>query len=116
MSQPATVFVVVALVLIAFAAIRLLLRPKRPPTAKFKCARCGTVASHTARTEEAWREGMTRLFCDACHQVWLKSKPPRTGPAVGARMRQARANRGCLSAAVVLLLVPTSIFIAVTYA
>lgn len=73
------------------AVVLRLLPTRRPPTPVFQCARCRKASRHSARTEQAWREGKTRFFCADCHQHWRASQP------AGAPERTARARgSGCL--------------------
>lgn len=63
-----------------------------PASRAFRCARCGIQALHSTRTIEAAQRGLSRLFCNACHASWLKTRAarpdarrlPRTGPASGS--------------------------------
>ena len=116
MSQFGTLIPVVALVLFALAVFWFFSRPKRPPTAGFKCARCGKAVRFSVRTEEAWRKGVKRLFCDSCHQMWLKSQPPKSATVGNASARPVATGRGCLSVTVAMLIVPIALLVAISCA
>lgn len=104
-SDPVTIAVLAVVVIVAFGAIRWLLLPKRPRVSAFKCARCGVVARHTNRTEQAWRAGAKRLFCDACHRNWLATRPAASRPVPMPR-GGGDDRHGCLTVVAVLSLVP----------
>jgi len=89
---------VVAVVLLAIVAG--LLPKKKPPSAVFRCARCGTASRHDDRTTEAWRIGKTKFFCRDCHAKWLQSRPPQE-----QRSRSGRAS-GCLGVLALFALLP----------
>jgi len=112
--DPTLVAVIVAVVLCIFV-IRFLFRPKGPPTASFKCARCGIVARHTERTVEAWRRKANRLYCDACHRKWLETQPRQTG-ATSFSPATSGSRRGCLGMLFVLLCVPIALVAFALYA
>jgi hypothetical protein len=83
--------VIVAGVVVA-GLVALLWPKRRPPSPTFTCGRCRKTTRHNHRTEEAWRNGSAKLFCNECHRLWLQSRPqpPR-------EMRSASAGRsGCL--------------------
>ncbi len=88
------------LVVLVFGILLLVaqLLPKRKPKDKFfTCTRCRRREEHNLRTINAWREGKTRLFCQACHQAWLVTQP-----------RSPKASRaGCASVIVAVLVVVT---------
>jgi hypothetical protein len=94
-------FVVVVFLAVA-AALLLKRRPpkQQPPSPVFKCARCGASTQHNKRSIEAWRNGKTKFFCQACHAKLLQSHPPdryatqHPGPS---------GNSGCLGVVVLLL-------------
>src|SRR6266496_4267912 len=106
--SPTAIAIVIGVVLLVGVG-RLFFRPRRPPSSTFKCARCGVVARHIDRTETAWRGGAKRLFCDSCHRLWLSAQPARDPSASPLSSNALRSNRGCLSAALILLLLPVGI-------
>ena len=112
-STETTIAIIVAVTVLA-GVLGLLLRPKGPPTATFKCARCGVVARHAQRTENAWRSGVKRLYCDTCHRQWLRANPDRANPP--SRGNTRASGRGCFTATVALLLVPAGLYLATRYA
>jgi hypothetical protein len=113
--DPTLVAVIVAVVLCIIIIIRFVLRPKGPPNASFKCARCGIIARHTERTVEAWRRKANRLYCDACHRKWLEAQPRQAGAtSFSPAIRGSR--RGCLGVLLVLLCVPIALVAVALYA
>lgn len=87
---------------------------KRPKETHFECARCGTLARHTDRTIEAWRNNRTSYFCQSCHLKWLHGRAPRerergTSPAG----RSSRSPSGCLGVVVLFAVVPLAGFLLV---
>ncbi|NVI82600.1 hypothetical protein [Janthinobacterium sp. BJB401] len=87
---------------------------KRPKETHFECARCGTLACHTDRTIEAWRNNKTTFFCQSCHIKWLHARTPRerergTSPA-GSR---PGSRSGCLGVVVLFAVVPLAGFLLV---
>jgi hypothetical protein len=112
---PAVIATIVT-VAVVIGLARLFVRPKRPPTAKFKCARCGTVVLHSARTENAWRGGAKRLFCDVCHRKWLSAQPAKADSTGSGRDRSLVANRGCLGIALFLVACPFALYWVYAYA
>ena len=91
-----TVEMLFGVAIVASAVIALVVKflPKRkPPSPVFRCGRCGTSARHDQRTSQAWRDGKSKFFCQACHAKWLQTRPPRERESAAA----ARANgSGCL--------------------
>ena len=76
---------------------------KLPTETHFECARCGTLARHTDRTIDAWRNNKTTFFCQSSHLKWVRARAPRerepgTSPA-GARS-------GCLGVVALFAVVP----------
>ncbi len=104
-----------------------------PTSMYFTCAGCSRQFPHTKRTVAAWEKGSRRVFCNSCHKKWRNAQPPKgqsSDPVWGAVQRNEevplalpRSTRthapatsgrgGCLSVAVLLLLVPV-ILLAVT--
>ena len=107
----------VAMVIAAVVAffVRLLLRPRQPTSASFKCARCNSISRHSKRTSEAWRRNAKQLFCDACHRKWLESQPQRSQGAPPGRV-PASSNRGCLGVMLLLVLSPLALLTIILYA
>ncbi|OAH98212.1 cold shock domain-containing protein [Methylomonas methanica] len=56
-------------------AFLVLNRQKKPKEKQFSCARCNTVANFDARTIQAWNNGFLKLYCNPCHQRWLRENP-----------------------------------------
>lgn len=85
---------------------------KKPQEEAFECARCKQHEKYTPRTIEAWRKGFNKIYCNKCHQLWLKNNPEkaRSGQVVG------RGGSGCLVVVVFLLALPLSIYGLVQYA
>src|SRR5690349_16162519 len=115
MSQT-TIIAILAVIVVLVGLTRLLLRPKRPPSSSFKCARCGVVAGHTERTEGAWRGGAKRLFCDSCHRLWLAAQPAGAAASSQSTHRSQRTKAGCLSVTIVLVVLPLALLLTVVYA
>jgi hypothetical protein len=113
--SPATIAIIVVIVTLVGIG-SLFFRAKRPPSPTFKCARCGVVARHTDRTEQAWQGGAKRLFCDSCHRIWLSAQPARNSAPPLSLRKPLSSNRGCLSVTVILLVVPLAILVGVVYA
>lgn len=103
--------IVAALVLAEIAG--LFFRPKGPPTKAFKCARCGVAARHSERTENAWRTGAGRIYCDACHRRWLIANPDRVTTRQG---RLRTSGRGCFTVMVALALAPAALWLVAWHA
>jgi transposase-like protein len=93
--RPEVVASIVALIVV----IALLRARKKPKEKYFTCARCSANSVHTNRTIEAWRNGKTKFFCNACHAKWLQSQPTS---ATSGRS----SGSGCLGVLVLLALVP----------
>ena len=103
-----TIAILVVAAVVAAGLIGLLFRPKGPPTATFKCARCSVVARHSNRTVNAWKSGAKRMYCESCHREWLRANPGRAvAPSSG---------RGCFAVSLALILIPTGLYFAVLYA
>jgi hypothetical protein len=110
-----TLITVVLAVIFCIVVGGLLLRPKQPPQATFKCARCGSVARHTERTIEAWRRSAKRLFCDSCHRIWLEAQPRQSNGRAYGRV-PASSGRGCLGVLFVLAFFPIALVFLFLYA
>lgn len=87
---------IAAVLFVAVGVVSELLPKRKPPSLAFTCARCRKTTRHNARTEEAWRNGSKKLFCNACHQLWLQSRPQRI----------LRGRSGCLGVVVLFALLP----------
>ena len=108
--DPTLIVIIVAVVLCIFF-IRFLFRPKGPPTATFKCARCGIIARHTQRTVDAWRRKANRLYCETCHRKWLETQPRQGGATAPDGSR-----RGCLGVLFLIACVPLAVLAFAWYA
>jgi hypothetical protein len=115
-SMSYTLIATIVIVALLIGVARLFARPKRPPSAKFKCARCGAVELHSERTENAWRGDTKRLFCDSCHRIWLAGQPNRSPAFAAASNKRPSASRGCLGVAILLAVFPFAAYWAYTYA
>ena len=112
-STETTIAIIISVVVLA-GVVGLFFRPKDPPTTTFKCARCGVVARYSERTENAWRSGVKRLYCDSCHRQWLRTNPDRATATHGGNPRPS--GRGCFTIMLVLVLVPAALYVAAWYA
>ena len=112
--------IVVAAIFVVLRSFRGKRQPKHQPKPQlkpqpFRCARCSTNSMHTARTLEAKQRGKTKFFCNSCHGEWLRTQPVNPAPARrSARPHgNVRAGRsGCLSAVVIVVVVPTAAAVA----
>lgn len=101
---------IVAVVVVVWLIAQLL--PKRkPPSLTFTCARCRKTARHNNRTEEAWRNGFQKLFCNECHRLWLQSRPPQQQAYRGT----STGRSGCFGVIALAALVPAGIVVAWLY-
>ena len=102
--RPGLAFGVVVIVLTVLAALKIAFRGPAPRSQKYKCARCGTLTTHSERTIEAGRHRRSKFYCQSCHAHWLASQP------VGAKRNSAsfnpRRSSGCLGIAILFVLVP----------
>ena len=114
MPSPETTIATIAALLVLAGIVGLFFRPKRPPTTTFKCGRCGIVARYSQRTEDAWRSGVKRLFCDSCHRQWLRDNPDRA--ARPHRGNPKTSGRGCFTVTVALVFVPAALYAIARYA
>jgi hypothetical protein len=78
-------------------------RPKLPESKTFRCARCSSVSAHSERTIEAWRRGITKLYCSKCHHLWLQSRPR------SQYVSSQRSSSGCLSVVFLTVAVPSAV-------
>ena len=87
---------------------------KLPKETHFECARCGTLARHTDRTIEAWRNNKTTFFCQSCHIKWVHARTPRerarSATPAGSR---SGSKSGCLGVVVLFAVVPLAGFLLV---
>ena len=85
-------------VVVAFLVLN---RQKKPKEKQFSCARCNAVANFDARTIQAWNNGFLKLYCNPCHQRWLRENPvqPTRSYAVGR-------GSGCMVLLCVLAVAP----------
>lgn len=100
--QPKLIVGVIVAAVVVVGFIALLVPKRRPPSLVFTCARCRRTTRHNHRTEEAWRNGSAKLFCNDCHRLWLQSRPQ---PPHGMRSTSARRS-GCLGVVVLAAVVP----------
>jgi hypothetical protein len=89
-------------------AVSQLLPKRKPPSLAFTCARCHKTTRHNNRTEEAWRNGSKKLFCNSCHELWLRSRPPQ--PELQSR-GVSSSRSGCLGVVALLALLPLGIML-----
>ena len=99
--KPGIVFGAIVVALLLLTALRAVLGGTRPRSQQFKCARCGTLTTHSERTIEAWRNKRTKFFCQKCHAHWLASRPTE-----GSDSLSPSRSSGCLGVAALLVLVP----------
>src|SRR5882672_3133358 len=99
--RPGLAFGVVVIVLLVLAVLKIAFRGPAPRSQHFKCARCGTLTTHSERTIEAWRHKRSNFYCQSCHAHWLASQP------AGANRRSASFNplrtRGCFGVALLFV-------------
>ncbi len=76
-------------------------RPKKPKAKQFNCAGCKAVTPFNARTIQAWNNGFLKLYCNSCHQHWLRENP---APAV--QHHAVGRGSGCLVLLCVLSSLP----------
>jgi hypothetical protein len=84
---------------------------KRPPTDSFTCARCKKTERYSPRTIDAWRRGFSKIYCQACHKLWLNNSLERKNQTYSS----GNARGGCLSVLVMFLLVPPAIYAVIRY-
>ena len=103
-----TIIAVAVAAIVGLVLLAKLIPQRMPPQKSFKCSRCGTPALHNDRTSEAWRNGKTKFFCQACHLKWLQSRPPQERETYSSR-GSSRGGSGCLGVVVLFALVPIGI-------
>jgi cold shock CspA family protein len=83
-------------------------RQKKPKEKQFSCARCKAVSNFDSRTIHAWNNGFLKLYCNPCHQRWLRENPvqPTRSYAVGS-------GSGCMVLLCVFTIVPVLAAVAV---
>lgn len=91
---------------VVVAAAYLLKGNRRPPTESFSCARCKKQEKYSPRTTEAWRKGFNKIYCQACHKLWLNNNPERKREHRSA----AGAGGGCLGVVVFFMAVPPAVY------
>ena len=79
-------------------------RSKKPKQEHYSCAKCKAVERFNPRTIEAWNRGITRLFCNQCHQEWIRNTP-KTDMKHYSR---ASSSSGCLGMILILLALPVA--------
>jgi hypothetical protein len=97
----------VALAIVVIAKLR---PAQEPPSPQFTCAKCKTVARHSARTIEAWRKKKTSFYCHACHQIWLQSRPDSQQSSTRYSSSNAGGKSGCLGMLGVGVVLPMCAF------
>ena len=97
--SPQALAAAIAVAAVVLGAMILVARSARPKHQHFRCARCGTVAAHTNRTIQAWRNKQQKFYCQTCHLRWLESQPHQ--PKV-----QREARGGCLGVVLLFVIVP----------
>ena len=102
---PELIFGAIVAAAVVLAIIAKLLPKRQPPSPVFKCSRCGMATRHNNRTAEAWRNGKTKFFCQACHAKWLQSRPPQERESY-TRHGTSGGNSGCLGVVVLFALLP----------
>ena len=110
---PEIIFGIGIIALLGFALLSKLIPKRMPPQKSFKCGRCGTAALHNDRTAEAWRNGKTKFFCQACHAKWLQSRPPQEREQYSSR---SSGGSGCLGVIVLFALLPLGALLYRAYA
>lgn len=76
-------------------------RQKRPKEKQFSCARCKAVANFDSRTIQAWNNGFLKLYCNPCHQRWLRENPVQP-----VRSYSVGRGSGCLVLLCVFSMMP----------
>lgn len=102
---PEKIIALVVVVLVGVALLAKLVPQRMPPKKLFKCGRCGTGTLHNDRTAEAWRNGKTKFFCQACHAKWLQDRPPVDREQYTSRS-SGRTGSGCLGVVALSVLLP----------
>lgn len=96
---------IVPYVIMAIVALFALNRQKKPKEKQFCCARCKAIVNFDRRTIQAWNNGLLKLYCNTCHQRWLREKPVQT-PSYLGQGNGGSSRSGCLGALYVLAVVP----------
>jgi hypothetical protein len=105
----------VAVAAVAVLAIVSRLMPKRmPPSPVFQCTRCGAASRHNDRTANAWRNGKTTFFCQACHARWLQSRSPNERTSSSGHA--SSGNSGCLGIVALIAFAPLGCLLLRAYA
>jgi cold shock CspA family protein len=68
-------------------------RKKQPANKLFSCSKCRSISSHNERTVLAWNSGFNKLYCNSCHQAWLRQQPKEDPES---RDSYASSRSGCL--------------------
>ena len=114
MSMEFIVGAVIAGLVVIFFAGKCFSKKILPKETHFECARCGTLARHTDRTIEAWRNNKTTFFCQSCHIKWVHARTPRerarSATPAGSR---SGSKSGCLGVVVLFAVVPLAGFLLV---
>src|SRR5690606_35533747 len=110
--SPEIIFGIGVVALLGISFLGKLIPKRMPPQKSFKCGRCGISTSHNDRTAEAWRNGKTKYFCQACHSKWIQSRPnqEREQPSSGS------SGSGCLGVVALVSLLPIGTLLTWAYA
>ena len=111
--SPEIIFGIGVVALLGIAFLSKLIPKRMPPQKSFKCGRCGTGALHNDRTAEAWRNGKTKFFCQACHAKWLQSRPSQEREQYSSRNT---GGSGCLGVVALFALFPIGALLSWAYA
>lgn len=84
----------------AVIAFFILGRQKKPKDKSFHCSRCRKLAQHDSRSIQAWNNGYVKLYCQACHQQWLRDNPKQSHTPMQNK------GGGCLGALALLFVLP----------
>jgi len=102
------IYIGIALIVIVFV-MKAILSRKKPPTEDFVCARCKSKEKYTNRTIEAWRRGFKKIYCQSCHQLWLKNNPHHK------KQQYHTSGGGCYSVLVLFALISILIHSVIKY-
>ena len=101
------IYLIVGVVVIS-VIIKILSSGRKPPKNDFICARCKKKESYSTRTIEAWRQGLNKIYCQSCHQLWLKNNPHNLKP-------NKASGGGCFSVLIIVTIIPATIYGVVKY-
>lgn len=101
------IYLIIGVVVVS-VIIKFISKGRKPPTDDFICARCKKKESYSTRTIEAWRQGFNKIYCQNCHQLWLKSNPQN-------KKQYKASGGGCLSVLIIAAIIPVTIYGVVKY-